>query len=180
LLKDNDNRLFRNWNAKGKQYVQGMGINMIADCSKRWATRLGLHDPEQYTSHAWKRSSGTTAADSGANEQEVKRILRHANSRTAKIYVKTSKRSVRKAAQLLSGGNYPVVPMAPATVALAPPRELAQVAVQKQMVGWQVQRVDPVQLTVPLRKTTHVSVNREEKKVATFTNCVFNNTNFSF
>jgi integrase len=61
----------------GKCIAHPVGINTIGGAPKQIATFLGLKNPEEYTGHAFRRSSATLLAESGADTS----ILKQSNPR---------------------------------------------------------------------------------------------------
>lgn len=62
----------------------------MATFGKLVALRLGLANPESYTSHCWRRSAATTMANSGASAAQLQRKFGWANQKTCAEYVDTS------------------------------------------------------------------------------------------
>eukprot|EP01038_Epipyxis_sp_PR26KG_P015728 gene15728-21291_t len=65
-------RFFRKINAGMKPTLQNIGINKIGSFSVEMAKWLQLKNPEEYSSHAMRRTAATLLADSGCSVMELK------------------------------------------------------------------------------------------------------------
>lgn len=67
-----------------------VGINSVGGVPKAIALYLNLPDPQNYTSHCFRRTSATIYADSGATEAELMRFGKWKSSTVARGYVEDS------------------------------------------------------------------------------------------
>jgi hypothetical protein len=67
------------------------------------ATFLGLKNPEEYTGHAFRRSSATLLAESGADTSILKRLGGWKSTNVAEGYVDASIQNKKKIAQMILG-----------------------------------------------------------------------------
>jgi integrase len=93
-----------------------VGKNVIAGFPREIATFLCIDSPEKYTGHAFRVSSATALADSGANTLTLKRHGRWRSETIAEEYVRESKQSRIDVAGLLSGGTMELVKPEPGKV----------------------------------------------------------------
>jgi len=54
---------FKNWNGRGKRYIQNIKINLIAKVAKYWVKQLNLPNSEEFSSHSF-HFKATRLADS--------------------------------------------------------------------------------------------------------------------
>lgn len=74
----------------GKCTVQRIGINSFGNMGKKLAGFLKLPEPALYTGHAFRRSSATLLADSGADISVLKRHGGWKSTSVAERYVEDS------------------------------------------------------------------------------------------
>jgi integrase len=79
-----------------------MGKNTIRAIPKKIAQTLNLNDPERFTGQCFRRTSATSAVDSGISLQNLKRHGSWKSSSVAEGYVGNSKRVRREIASLLA------------------------------------------------------------------------------
>jgi hypothetical protein len=87
----------------GKCIAHPVGINTIGGAPKQIATFLGLKNPEEYTGHAFRRSSATLLAESGADTSILKRLGGWKSTNVAEGYVDESIQNKKKIAQMILG-----------------------------------------------------------------------------
>jgi integrase len=87
----------------GKCIAHPVGINTIGGAPKQIATFLGLKNPEEYTGHAFRRSSATLLAESGADTSILKRLGGWKSTNVAEGYVDASIQNKKKIAQMILG-----------------------------------------------------------------------------
>ncbi|KAH0816055.1 hypothetical protein GEV33_006736 [Tenebrio molitor] len=80
-----------------------VGINTIGGAPKQIATSLGLKNPKEYTGHAFRRSSATLLAESGADTSILKRLGGWKSTNVAEGYVGASIQNKKKIAQMILG-----------------------------------------------------------------------------
>jgi integrase len=85
----------------GKCIAHPVGINTIGGAPKQIATFLGLKNPEEYTGHAFRRSSATLLAESGADTSILKRLGGWKSTNVAEGYVDASIQNKKKIAQTI-------------------------------------------------------------------------------
>lgn len=88
---------------KDKCTVQRIGINTFGDMGKKVAVFLKLPEPTLYTGHAFRRSSATLLADSGADLALLKRHGSWKSTSVAERYVEDSLASKNKIARMIHG-----------------------------------------------------------------------------
>ena len=88
-----EGRFFKKYDDKKGKFTRNMiGKNKMAEVSKRLAKRLGLRNPEDYTSHSFKRTGMTLLSEGGASERDLMDYGRHKNIRTSQVYIQKSTR----------------------------------------------------------------------------------------
>lgn len=97
------NRFVKNWNVKGKGYIQNSGIENVKKSGVLIAELLKLDDPTKFTSHCFRRTAATICADNGASFLELKRIGRWNSDTVASGYVDSSLCVKRRQASLITG-----------------------------------------------------------------------------
>lgn len=102
-VKDWSGQLLKNWNVKGGKYVQNSGPNPISKAGVEIAKWLKLPNPNSYTSHTFRRSAATFAADNGASLVDLKRHFRWKSDTVALGYLDGSVLIKRKAADFIAG-----------------------------------------------------------------------------
>lgn len=80
--------------------AQFRGVNHATRVAKKIAKFLGL-DASQYTGHSFRRTSATTAADSGISLLNLKRLGGWKSDSVAESYIDNSRAAVEDAARLL-------------------------------------------------------------------------------
>ncbi|KAJ8916922.1 hypothetical protein NQ315_013393 [Exocentrus adspersus] len=85
---DRDN-LFLNYQ-KGKCTKQVFGVNKFSTIAKNVAIYLNLKDPEKYTGHCLRRTSGTMLVDSGGDITELKRHGGWKSTEVAEGYIENT------------------------------------------------------------------------------------------
>lgn len=95
----------------GKCTVQRIGINSFGDMGKKLAGFLKLPEPALYTGHAFRRSSATLLADSGADISVLKRHGGWKSTSVAERYVEDSLEMKNKIAKLIHGTNSSSAPL---------------------------------------------------------------------
>jgi len=93
-------RFFKQYR-KGKWVNQPMGKNAIGSVARHVAIYLGKPNPDDYTGHCWRRTFGTSYANSGASMPELQRAGRWKSATVAAGYVDTSETARIKTAQAL-------------------------------------------------------------------------------
>ncbi|XP_043283728.1 uncharacterized protein [Venturia canescens] len=94
-------RFFVNFQ-KGKCTSQVIGIHKFSRMPKEIATYLKLDDPAKYTGHAFRRTSATLLADSGANMVTLKRPGGRKSGKVARSYVEKSVKNVSNIGNVIS------------------------------------------------------------------------------
>lgn len=89
----------------GKCTTQPVGINTFGAMPKKIACFLCLNEPEKYTGHAFRRTSASLLADSGADLLMVKRHGGWKSSSVAEGYIDTSKGNKKIVAQHILGSR---------------------------------------------------------------------------
>ncbi len=88
---------------KGARFIQTpMGKNKISQVGIEFAAELGLHEPECFTGHCWRRSCGTSASDAGVNVTTLMSLMGWATPKTAMEYVNKSKEKCIKMSMYLT------------------------------------------------------------------------------
>jgi integrase len=86
MVPSQTGRLFLTWR-KTKFINSPVGKNTIAKYPSRVAKFLGLSEPKKYTGHAWRSTSATVLADSGASQLDLKRAGSWKSDTVAKGYL---------------------------------------------------------------------------------------------
>lgn len=94
-------RFFLNFQ-KGKCTSQVIGIHKFSKMPKEIAVYLELDNPASYTGHAFRRTSATLLADSGANITTLKRHGGWKSSTVAEGYIEESIKNKSKIGKVLS------------------------------------------------------------------------------
>ena len=84
-------RLWLKWDNKSKKYHnKPLGKNYFYNMYKAIAEFNGLRNPSKYTGHAGRRTTLTTAANNGANTEQLMRIAGHKSASTSRTYIEDS------------------------------------------------------------------------------------------
>lgn len=94
-------RFFLNYQ-KGKCTTQVIGKHKFQSMPKSIATFLNLQEPDSYTGHAFRRTSATIFADSGADLLTLKRLGGWKSSTIAEGYVEESVANKAKVSKTIS------------------------------------------------------------------------------
>ena len=94
--------LFQTWK-KSKFFKSPLGKNTLQKYPKIVASFLKLKEPKQYTGHAWKSTSATALANTGASQITLKRAGNWKSDKITEGYIRDSKQAKKEIAQLLSG-----------------------------------------------------------------------------
>jgi len=84
-------RLFRSFR-NGRYISTPLGKNTLAKVACKIATYLKLENPETFTGHTWRRSAATAFAESGASNQQMKRLGGWKSDSVVDGYVANSKK----------------------------------------------------------------------------------------
>lgn len=94
-------RFFLNYK-QGKCTAQIIGKHKFASIPQEIARYLNIIDPENYTGHAFRRTSATLLADAGANMTTMKRHGGWKSSSVAEGYIEESLQNKTKIGKLIS------------------------------------------------------------------------------
>lgn len=84
---------------------QPMGKHKIEDVGKEIANFLKLDNPNTYTSHCFRRTGATMAADAGATTTQLKRAFGWKAESTAMRYVNNTDSGALEIARMINSGN---------------------------------------------------------------------------
>jgi len=90
------------------RYAQPIGNHKIAEYPSRIATLLGLESPEKWTSHAYRRTAATWAADAGIDMINLKWLGGWKSDTVAAQYIAESPANKRKIGAIIAGSPEPV------------------------------------------------------------------------
>jgi integrase len=97
-------RLWLRWQ-KSHYSSQVIGLNRIAQYPAEIAKVLSLSEPEKWTSHAFRRTAATWAADAGIDMINLKRFGNWKSDTVAEGYIADSTTNKRKIADMVAGSE---------------------------------------------------------------------------
>ena len=89
----------------GKASANVVGVNIIGKVPVDIATFLKLENPEEYTGHAFRRSSASWMANNGADKDTIMRHGGWKSSGVAEGYIETSRENKKRIAAQIFGEN---------------------------------------------------------------------------
>ena len=98
---------------KSRFINSNMGEKEVTGTARYIAEYISLPNPSDYSGHSFRRSAASHMGDEGANPEELRSKFNWKSHKMCSVYVSSSKRTMLKNADLISGGGIATADGAP-------------------------------------------------------------------